>query len=410
MLNGGLYNAGAGGTGYFRCRVFTNINPASNNWKGGGGGAASYFSIGPIVAAGGGGAGADGQNPSFPATAGGKIGNNSSGGPAGSDGGFPGTTPAGSAGTTPGGGGGGGADEAFNDPVGGGGKGGLNTVPSGALAFVGGDGTRNGYGVAPNNTDPYYALITSFVPFCADGRNATPGGNGAILIIKDPGSLQAFNNTGNGIALKGNLYLLAHANNNLNNDAYVGPTIDLYSGTAAYATGYFGNAWSFNGSGNFVLSTGFFDWRVANWTWEFFVYAPSVPTNPFFVSYYASDANWQISMQTSSILINNIFGGVYHDFTFPSNFVANTWYHICLMRTSGTLRCFRNGVPSTVANVGTMPYFGALTGIVIGSSWFGPGPQAYANVRIDEMRMISDAAQYPTTGFPVPTAEFVPFF
>ncbi len=183
VMNGGLQNGGSGANGYFRVRCQINANPdPAPLYNGAGGGGSSYFSVSglfTLIAPGGGGAGggSDSTNATYPSTAGGKVGNDASGGLAGTGG------AAGASGTSGSGGGGGSANTSTAN-YGGGGKGGVATLPAGAGLFVGSDGRRFVYGEPGGQDTEQYTILSSFVNGPAKGGPTLTDGNGGILIEK----------------------------------------------------------------------------------------------------------------------------------------------------------------------------------------------------------------------------------
>lgn len=101
---------------------------------------------------------------------------------------------------------------------------------------------------------------------------------------------------------------------------------------------------------------------------------------------------------TNLLTVTNFTSTVY----FPSNtaLTNNTWIHVAVTRSSGTIRLFQNGI-QTGSSANTVNFTCSGTGVYIGQSSLGTGMNGY----LDDLRITKGYARY-TANFTPPSAAF----
>jgi len=175
--------------------------------------------------------------------------------------------------------------------------------------------------------------------------------------------------------------------------------------TQGSITPYWPNGqWSnyFNGSTDYlsVPSNAAFGLGTGDFTIECWIYLLSVPTqfpNIFFVGNFgAIPTGLFLNFRSSGTiaLVDDV--NVYASSASP--LVANTWYHVAAVRSSGSSRIYVNGVGGTaVAYTGNV----AQNNLYIG--YAGASSQGYPNAYISNWRLVKGVAVY-TGNFTLPTA------
>jgi hypothetical protein len=83
----------------------------------------------------------------------------------------------------------------------------------------------------------------------------------------------------------------------------------------------------------------------------------------------------------------------------PTTITANSWHHVALVRSSGTIKGYLNGVEEfSVANTASL----SLTGWRIGNFWNAP---TISSGYIDDLRITNGVARY-TANFTPPATQF----
>lgn len=121
------------------------------------------------------------------------------------------------------------------------------------------------------------------------------------------------------------------------------------------------------------------------------------------------ETRYNNSSTTGMTLYINSSGNVVYQsggttiFTSTGTISANTWYHIALTRTSGTLRLYINGVQQVFATH-TTNYINSYP-IYFGAAWLSSS-LSYFQGYMDETR-VSNISRYSSTSFTPSTTEFV---
>ncbi len=147
-------------------------------------------------------------------------------------------------------------------------------------------------------------------------------------------------------------------------------------------------------SSAFALGTG--DFTVEGW------FRPS--TTP-----YGNLIDFRSSSQTANPVLYILNGATVGYYTASANRItsttvlaANTWYHVALVRASGTTRLYINGVQEGVAYADSSNYASPAAGVRIGCSYSAAD---FFTGNIDEVR-ISNVARYATNFTPYNVAFF----
>lgn len=149
-------------------------------------------------------------------------------------------------------------------------------------------------------------------------------------------------------------------------------------------------------------SNNIFDFGTGDFTVEFWTksVAGALSNGPYIVSRRGSGQGWYVAYTAD--FGNIVFGrnGAVNDtlnvgMGVPSD---DVWTHVALVRASGVLKGYRQGVQSASSFTDTTDYTGILNEIVVGSDYNGTNS---FNGRIDDVR-ISRRARY-TAAFTPPT-------
>jgi hypothetical protein len=132
--------------------------------------------------------------------------------------------------------------------------------------------------------------------------------------------------------------------------------------------------------------------------------------NYVFNSVDASGGNWTMPYINAAVQYNGTLGVGFYGSAGTTGFGTsaaismNTWYHVALVRASGTLTCYLNGAPMPVtsgsaANNGNI----SQTGLIIGDSRWNTGSESWHGY-IDDFRVTNGVARYTSNFTPSTTA------
>ena len=174
--------------------------------------------------------------------------------------------------------------------------------------------------------------------------------------------------------------------------------VSVNSNVKQYGT----NSYYFNGSSslsipaspNLTLGTG-------NFTIEFWIYILTVPSSTYpSVLCINGSTQFYINFRSSGTIGLTDASSVFANTTSP--LVANTWYHIAVVRNSGTSYIYTNGVAGT--GVACADNF--TQGVATIGAGQGSTSSAYFNGYLQDLRVTKGVARY-TSNFTVPSTPFI---
>lgn len=162
----------------------------------------------------------------------------------------------------------------------------------------------------------------------------------------------------------------------------------------------------FDGTGDYLdtPSSQDFNFGSGDFTVEMWLYhTPGVGETGFFIASTAVTANagWLLNLESSTLTytLNGVPGPLY-----SSNIPQNQWVHVALVRSSGTVKLYQNGVSgATSTNTANISQAGNL--------YLGRGHASSTGMwkgYIDEVRITKGVARY-TSNFTPPSAAFPEF-
>ena len=173
-------------------------------------------------------------------------------------------------------------------------------------------------------------------------------------------------------------------------------TFSKYYGTSAY----------FDGNGDFlnVVNGGNFDFGIDDFTIEAWVYLPSATATGGLVSTAIfNTSGWTFEINGNTI--NGVFGFMPAPYqnrieSPTGSYAANTWTHLAITRSSGTLYMFSNG---TVVKTQTGVTYNISNNQVLTVGQYGPNWDAryFLNGYIQDLRIYKGVAKY-TSNFTPP--------
>lgn len=183
------------------------------------------------------------------------------------------------------------------------------------------------------------------------------------------------------------------------------------SGNAQISTAkaQFGTAsGAFDGTGDFVTgpSHADFGFGTGDWTIEFWMNRnPAGGDQCIFDNRNASNAGVAIyagvSASSDTVCVANNSGVIISNILSPT---AGTWYHIAVVRDSGVLRAYANGVRSGSAQPTDTRTYASTPVPVLGTNYLNS--QGF-NGYLDDLRITKGVCRYPSgTTFSVPAAAF----
>ena len=162
-----------------------------------------------------------------------------------------------------------------------------------------------------------------------------------------------------------------------------------------------GGAITLNGSSQYLTTTGPITLGTALFTIELWVNFAALPGAGSFASLTCQGTNFRLFLEGSSNAISVWENATPRWVTAATGIVINTWYHICVMRSSSTqLDIYVNGVlQSKTTNTTTLVTYTG-TGMTVG--YDNSSSTYYANATITNQRYVNGAAAYPIGGFQKP--------
>ncbi len=171
----------------------------------------------------------------------------------------------------------------------------------------------------------------------------------------------------------------------------------------------------FDGSGDYlsVPNSADLNFGASNFTVEFWVFFPVVPgagTYQVFVSKrYASssDNGWFVNIGgTEGLGFSYSTTGVNQIANYRSwSPVANTWYHVEIVRSGASLLFFVNGVQlGGAVSIGADSIYASTSALAVGAG-SAVAPSSYLNAYIDDLRITKGVARH-TANFTPPASRF----
>jgi hypothetical protein len=226
--------------------------------------------------------------------------------------------------------------------------------------------------------DPYFATNTVFL------QNYDNIANGTSVISPDVTTKATFTNTG----------------------------VTISTAVKKYGTG----SGSLNGSSSYLAinSNANFGMGSSPFTVEFWMYPTNVAGDRGIFGFHGTgtDHYWGILINATGKLKTWYRQTTQNNVTGNTTLVANTWYHVAVVRTSDTvdnnLRIYLNGVPdggrlmTGTENTFSIP----TTTAVLGRTYYDNSQQYFAGY-LDDVRVTKGIARYTTlTSFTPPTGPF----
>jgi hypothetical protein len=213
--------------------------------------------------------------------------------------------------------------------------------------------------------------------------------------------------------------LLLHFDGNLTDSSGNAKTVTAYGSAAASGTAKYGaNSLSLNGTSQYLRASASADYALpgdfAIEAWLSFTSASSGVSGAYAAlvaaTYPVGGANpgWQFRINGTSSAFDtiNLYTGL-NDLNWSATFNLNTWHHVAVARSSGTVRAYVDGaqVGSSVSNSDDM------TPSTNADVWIGrldlSGYEFYFPGRIDELRITKGTARgYTGSTIPVPGEAF----
>ena len=176
-----------------------------------------------------------------------------------------------------------------------------------------------------------------------------------------------------------------------NGDAQI-DTAQKKFGTGSLITDGNGDYLSCAGGSDYAMGTG-------DYTVDFWLYDASLPSSTD--ALYATTTSGGISCTFTSTQINIGRSLVASDFSVNHSLSTSTWYHIAIVRASGTTDIYQDGTSLGNSSLGNnYPSSGSL---LVGID--GNGTAFPSSVQIDEFRVIKGTAVW-TANFTPPTSEY----
>ena len=187
----------------------------------------------------------------------------------------------------------------------------------------------------------------------------------------------------------------------VNGNAQVSTAQSKWNGSSLY----------FDGSGDYLLAgynDGAFDFGPDNWTVEFWIYLPSLPSSYRRIYSYVSGSTTSCFFEITNsnrMSFGFISGGTTNLVTAPSGMTSGVWTHFAGVRNGSNLSLFSGGVEVATLNVGTnSANTGASHELFIGR-WQSSNATRDLNGYIQDLRVTKGVARY-TANFTPPTQPF----
>jgi hypothetical protein len=174
-----------------------------------------------------------------------------------------------------------------------------------------------------------------------------------------------------------------------------------------------GSSLAFDGNGDYLLTGyngGAFDFGSDNWTVEFWIYLPSLPSSYRRIYSYMSGSTESCFFEITNS--NRMSFGIYSGGTLllatdPSAMTSGVWTHFAGVRNGSNLSLFSGGVEVATLNVGTSSAnTGASFELFIGR-WKSNIATRDLNGYLQDLRVTKGVARY-TANFTPPTQPFTP--
>ena len=162
-----------------------------------------------------------------------------------------------------------------------------------------------------------------------------------------------------------------------------------------------GGAISLNGSSQYLTTTGPTTLGAGIFTIELFVRFAALPGAGSFASLTCQGSNFRLFLEGSSNALSVWENTTPKWVTNATGMVINTWYHVCVMRTSSTqVDIYINGVLQTKSTNTTTVVTYTATGMTVGFD--NSSSQYYLNGLVTNQRYVNGVAMYPQGGFQTP--------
>jgi hypothetical protein len=230
--------------------------------------------------------------------------------------------------------------------------------------------TKQGLWPLPAPTDPFF----SSVPLLLPGNGTNGAQNNTFL----DSSTNNFTITRNGNTTQGSVSPFA-----LNGATY-NPAVNGGSGY-------------FDGTGDFLTTSGDAATGTGAYTIETYVYMLSLPTFSMFLGKSGTNnTSTYLAIRPNAVSMGTLNGN-YPEWSFT--FAVNTWYHIAVVRNGGIIRCYVNGVEATLIQGSATDATSYLANIV---GKYGGSPDYAFPGYLSGLRIVAGTAIY-TSNFTPPT-------
>ena len=288
------------------------------------------------------------------------------------------------------------------------------TAYSAMMKFVSAAGSSSPtytYSVSPTNVDEGGNFTTTITTTNVDdnttlywslsGTNVTSADfssgalTGSVTISNNSASFS--HTVASDTLTEGTEYVAVKLFTDSNRTEQVGNTVTVNLSDTSTTPTNIGNSVYFDGSGDYltVPASNGFSFGLGDFTIEAFIYRESSlflydhlnhPSDKFTVFSYNND---DIRVWNNQHLVSNVNPGM------------NTWFHLAVVRESGTLKFYIDGVKSSTEHSWNYDIGGAMgdTGIDIGRSGYGE----YGKFYCSNLRVVKGTAVY-TSNFTPPTS------
>jgi hypothetical protein len=175
-----------------------------------------------------------------------------------------------------------------------------------------------------------------------------------------------------------------------------------FNPTAPYSTSTIGGSGYFDGSGDYltVANNSAFQFGTGDYTFEAWVYQTNSASFQRVIAlgnyvHSTANGNWAIEITSGSVLVHN--NGSY--ITFAAGLAINIWNHLAVVRSSGSVSVFLNGVKIGASQTQSGNINSTLS-LAIGAQ---PAGDAFWYGYLSNIRLVKGTAVY-TTNFTPPTA------
>jgi hypothetical protein len=171
-----------------------------------------------------------------------------------------------------------------------------------------------------------------------------------------------------------------------------------FNPTAPYSAATIGGSGYFDGTGDFLTTSGDVATGTGNYTIETYVYMLSLPNFSMILGKSGTNSGaTYLSVRPNAVSMGTFNGGNYPEWSFT--FSVNTWYHIAIVRNGGVIRCYVNGVQATLIQ-GSATDSTSYIANIIGK--YGGSPDYTFPGYLSGLRIVAGTAIY-TSNFTPPT-------